>query len=178
MLYFSFEVHHFLPLRIQWLYGVFVIIMFLLLFQTTTRLFYIKIKSPVFKSYLFSGICSLAVIVILFIGLWQIGSINRQWKVTRFLQQHEQKLTEVVNSVRFGNDHSAKVNQVLDELNVRLINGPDGSCHFELYSFLGYGYRILFTRNQRLRIPISPGGSPTVTWFNLKKNWFYYSYFD
>jgi hypothetical protein len=178
MAYFAFDLHHFLPVRIQWLYGVTMITMLLILFLAMERLFYKKTKSPILKSHLFSGIWSFFAMLILMIGVCQITLIRTESVVNHFLQQHEGRLREVVESIKFDHGDTARVHDILDDLNVRLATGRDGSYHFELYRFLGYGYRILFTQNPQMDKPMSPGGSPTVTCYHLKENWFYYSYFD
>ena len=51
--------------------------------------------------------------------------------------------------------------------------------YFKLYTFLGYGYGLIYTDKSELAIPqTSPGGSPIVNWIKIDEHWYYYSYFD
>lgn len=169
MVYFAFDVHRVLPINWQWFYASMIIVLFIFLFQGVWGLFFYSVRDPLLK-----GMLTISITSICMLGWYQISSMNRKSEALSFLLLNNRKLKEVIVSEKNGKN----VSQVLNNLNIRLIKGKDQDYHFELYSFLGYGYRILFTEDAQMEKPRSPGGSPTLMSYRLKPNWFYYSYFD
>jgi hypothetical protein len=175
---FAFDIHRFLPLRIQWLCSLSLILLFFVLAWLIAKIYYNAAKTMIFKTHVVSGPLGFIIALAFMLMLTQVSSIRRETEVARFLKINESRLKEVIESNRHSEIDPLKITQILADLNVRLIKGRNDSYHFELYSFLGYGYRIVFTEDLKMEVPKSPGGSPTLKWHNVKQNWFYYSYLD
>lgn len=167
--YFAFYIHRFLPLKFQWIYPVSVLVMFFILFRQATKAFNVRIPD-----YMASGILGFGVMMVVAVSLYPISSVRRESEAKSFLQKHEDQLNELVKSSTGNSDKQMWINE---PLNVRVLRYGD-VYHFELYNFIGYGYRIMFTAGQPMQVPRSPGGSTTVNWYKLKENWYYYAYND
>ena len=139
-----------------------------------TKLFYQNTKNPAFKSYTVSGPLAFATAFAFAVTLYLASPMYRADDVEAFVRSNEAKLKQAVED----STRAEKTNQILTDLNLRLIKGGNNSYHFELYAFLSYGYRILYTEHLQTKAPQSPGKSPTFRWHSIKENWYYYSYLD
>ncbi|MCB0410144.1 MAG: hypothetical protein KDD29_07980 [Flavobacteriales bacterium] len=123
---------------------------------------------------------TMGLIVIMLASIFYTSGItDREKEIKTFFRDNEQKLNElVIHYQKYGYDN--ELNKKENELNIELIYYRKGGYHFKMYSLLGYGYRVLYQYQDRdeMKIPFSPGGSPTYRWYKLGNYWYYYSYWD
>jgi len=109
--------------------------------------------------------------------LYHTSSINRETEVLNYLLKSEKSFLRVIN-----NDNTTS-NMKMDptlkrEMNIRTFKYYQNEYHFGLYGFMGYGYRIMYTKKKLVYPPGLPTSSPTVKWHQIKENWYYYSFWD
>lgn len=132
-----------------------------------------KISIEWLKPFVVLGLITINIAILLFISSLN----NREDEVKSFFKENEQKLTNLVNHYQKNGDDN-KFTQLEKELNIRNTQSSIEGYHLEMHRFVGYGYRLLYSLEEKEIKPKSPGGSPTHKWFRINKHWYYYSYWD
>lgn len=132
-----------------------------------------KLSIEWLKPFVVLGLITINIAILLLISSLN----NRKNEVKRFFEKNEQKLTNLVSHYqKYGDDN--KFSLLEKELNIRYTRSSTEGYHLEMHRFLGYGYRLLYSLEEKEIKPKSPGGSPTHKWFRINKHWYYYSYWD
>ncbi|MBU0489267.1 MAG: hypothetical protein KKA07_01745 [Bacteroidetes bacterium] len=108
----------------------------------------------------------------------RVSFCNRENEVTNYLSQNESKLLNLIGHYqKSGTDKTFY--DISRDMNLESFSYINGEYHIGLYSFFGYGYRLLHTeKTDAIKNTKSPEGSPTVKWFKIKEHWYYYSFWD
>jgi hypothetical protein len=110
--------------------------------------------------------------------LYKLSSINRESEIRNYIAKNEHQLKSVLTKYQNNPDQKG-ISETANGLNICAFFPHQNNYYFKLYTFLGYGYGIIYTDSSKLTKPLtSPGGSPIVKWIKIDEHWYYYSYFD
>lgn len=172
LVYFAFSIHRMLPFSVHFIYPVLVLI--------SIGLFYyyldLRLKNST-NFYLLNNILPIVTVIPCILFLYKLSSCHRLAEAQHYLSSHRQELLNIIHTEQEKKDKKA-IDALLSKLNISTTIDSREEYHFELYNFIGYGYRLMYTEKSMLTAPVSPGGSPTVNWYKLEDHWYYYSYFD
>lgn len=168
---FAFYFQRSLSTEIQYLFPISIFILFHL-FALLTILTIRKLNISIGKK-----IISIMIFIVINTALlYSLSSIKRESEIQVYFTEHEQRINNIIDYYE-KNGKDNEFSSMLREMNIRSFSYVNDEYHIGLYSFLGYGYRILSTKKENV-MPLSPGGSPTKEWFEIRDNWYYYSYWD
>jgi hypothetical protein len=172
MVFFSFFIHQQLPCDYQFLYPiVFLSIYIYFLYHTPKLLSRITIPTST-KPFLIFGF-----ILINTVSLYNLSSNNRESEIRNYIKKNEHQLRSFISNHQ--NHIDLGISETATSLNICAFFPHQNNYYFKLYTFLGYGYGIIYTDSNTLTKPAtSPGGSPIVKWIKIDEHWHYYSYFD
>ena len=111
-------------------------------------------------------------------ALYFLSSIKRESEIQNYIANNQDKLKSIIYLQQNPRNEQA-INPILKDLNICSFFKHSEDNYLKLYTFLGYGYGLIYTDKSELAIPqTSPGGSPIVNWIKIDEHWYYYSYFD
>lgn len=173
LVFFSFNIHQLLTCNYQLLYPIaFLATYFIFLFITPTILQRTSFSSSA-KPFLIFGF-----ILANTVSLYKLSSINRESEIRNYITKNEHQLNSVLIKHQNNPDHKG-ISEIANGLNICAFFPHQNNYYFKLYTFLGYGYGIIYTDSNTLTKPVtSPGGSPIIKWIKLDEHWYYFSYFD
>jgi hypothetical protein len=108
--------------------------------------------------------------------LISLSSIKRESEIMDYYAKNKNNYESLIKYYQ-KNGKDSKFSAMLKDMNIHYFRYANEEYHIGLYSFLGYGYRLIYSE-KTISKPRSPGGSPTQKWFKINKNWYYYSYND
>ncbi|CAN5552753.1 hypothetical protein BH11BAC1_BH11BAC1_22660 [soil metagenome] len=171
--YFSFYIHQWLSLSLQFLYPLGIAFLFILFVYLTLR------ACSSFKLLgILRSLFGLIFIVTNCILLFKLSSINREKEIQAYLEKNKNTL---LNIVEYRKSHEDEINLVhmCEKAHIRHLSVNKGIYRFRLYTFLGYGYVLAYAEtNELLTLENCFEGSPIVKWYLLDQHWAYFSFFD
>lgn len=173
MVLFGFFIHQQLSCEYQFLYPTTFLATYIFFIYLTPKLLQRTNISTAIKPFVVIGF-----LLANTVSLYFLSSINRESEIRNYIQKNENNLKSFITQYQIYRDD--KIVPVLEkDLNICSFFVHNGDYYFKLYTFLGYGYGLIYTDKSELAIPqTSPGGSPIVNWIKIDEHWYYYSYFD
>lgn len=173
MVLFGFSIQIQLPYELKFLYPT----TFITFYLTSTFLI-----SKVIQKIHFSTSTKLLITISFVVAntacLYFLSSIKRESEIQQYISKKQSNLKSIIELHLTPGSENA-IAPILKELNIRKFFQHNDDSYFSLYSFLGYGYGIIYTdKNEITKPATSPGGSPIIKWIKIDEHWYYYSYFD